>query len=87
MKSVLEKDTGTLQYDWFMNAGRTECVVIESYRDSAGLLEHVANLGETMSDLTDVCDMQLEMFGTPSDELVSATAEMGVKIYSPHQSI
>ena len=27
MQSVREKDSGTLQYDWFFNNDETECVV------------------------------------------------------------
>ena len=31
MKVAREMDTGTLQYDWFLNESRTECVVRERY--------------------------------------------------------
>jgi quinol monooxygenase YgiN len=36
--SVREKDTGTLQYDWFFNDDETECVVRERYRDSDAVI-------------------------------------------------
>ena len=70
MTSVREKDTGTLQYDWFINADESECVVQEKYRDSAAVFEHIGNLGETLGALVAVCDMHLEIYGSPSDELV-----------------
>ena len=50
MEITKERDTGTLQYDWFMNPDRTEFVLRERYRDSAAVLEHAANLGELMSE-------------------------------------
>ena len=84
--SVREKDTGTLQYDWFFSADETECVVTEKYRDSAAIFEHIGNLGDLLGALAGTADMKLECFGNPSDELVAATAPMGVKIYSPFQS-
>ena len=34
MRTVREQDSGTLQYDWFLNKAQTECVVRETYRDS-----------------------------------------------------
>lgn len=87
MRIVREKDSGTLQYDWFFNADETECVVLETYRNSDAVLEHVANLGETMGALLSVCDMDLEVFGSPSAELVAATVELAPKVYSPFQSM
>ena len=34
-----------------------------------------------------VCDMALEVYGSPSAELVKVTAGLAPKIYSPFQSI
>jgi len=34
MRSARERDSGTLQYDWFFNDSYTECVVRETYKDS-----------------------------------------------------
>jgi len=87
MESVREKDTGTLQYDWFFNADETECVVRETYRDSGAVLEHIGNLGETMGALLSVCDMDLEVYGSPTQELAEASKELAPTVYSPLQSI
>ncbi|MBP7450804.1 MAG: antibiotic biosynthesis monooxygenase [Flavobacteriales bacterium] len=48
MRSAREKDTGTLQYDFYFNTDESECIVYERYRDSAALLEHTQNLGDLM---------------------------------------
>lgn len=87
MESVRSRDSGTLQYDWFLSADETECVVRETYRDSDAVLEHVANLGETLDELLAVADVELEVFGTPSDELREATAELAPRVYAPFQSM
>lgn len=87
MRSVRERDSGTLQYDWFFNDSYTECVVRETYKNSGAVLEHIANLGVTLETILSVCDMALEVYGSPSAELVKATAGLAPKIYSPFQSI
>ena len=46
MEIVRTKDTGTLQYDIYFNDDQSECIVLERYRDSEALIEHVANLGD-----------------------------------------
>lgn len=85
--SVREKDSGTLQYDWFMNEAQTEFVVRETYRDSEAALEHVANLGDLLGELLAVSDLAVEVFGVPSDELGAALASMGAQIYAPFRSV
>lgn len=87
MESVREKDSGTLQYDWFWSADRTECVVRETYRDSEAVLEHFANLGDTVEDLLAVCDLEIELFGEPSEELLQAGSAFRPRVYSHFQSI
>jgi hypothetical protein len=71
-----------LQYDWFFNEDQTECVVRERYRDSEAVLQHIANLGETMGALLETCDLSIEVFGDPSPELVEATKALPTQVYS-----
>lgn len=87
MDSVRAKDLGTLRYDWFFNADQTECVVHETYSDSAAALEHVVNLGASLGALLAVSDAELEVFGTPSAELVEATAALAPPVFSPFQTL
>ncbi|HUX11285.1 MAG TPA: antibiotic biosynthesis monooxygenase [Terriglobia bacterium] len=87
MRAVRERDSGTLQYDWFLNEAQTECVVREAYRDSEAVLEHIANLGATLGAILTVCDWTFEVFGSPSPELVEATAGLSLKVYSPFQGM
>jgi hypothetical protein len=39
MEIVRTKDTGTRQYDIYFNDDRSECIVLERYRDSEALFE------------------------------------------------
>ena len=64
MRLVREKDDGSLQYDWFLNDEQTVCMVRETYRDSAAMLEHISNLGNTLGKILDVFDLTVEVFGT-----------------------
>lgn len=82
LQSVREKDTGTMQYDWFFSEDMTECVVRERYRDSEAVLEHITNLGDAFGALLDACDLSIEVFGDPSAELAEATAALPTRVYS-----
>jgi quinol monooxygenase YgiN len=87
IRMVREKDSGTLQYDWFLNEAQTECVVRETYRDSEAVLEHIANLGASLGAILSVCDWTFEVCGSPSPELVKATTGLSLKLYTPFLSI
>jgi quinol monooxygenase YgiN len=87
MESVREKDTGTLQYDWFFSSDGTECVVRERYRDSAAFLEHATNLGELLPGIMGVSDPDIEIYGSPSAELLEAIAGLAPRVYSPYQAV
>ena len=79
--TVKEKDTGTLQYDWFLDEANKQCIVREKYVSSEAVLEHMANLGDILGQLLATCELKVEVFGTPSEELLQATAEMDIKVY------
>lgn len=55
LESVRTKDTGTLAYECYFSSDHAECLVVERYRDSAALLEHTANLGETSAAIFKTC--------------------------------
>jgi quinol monooxygenase YgiN len=80
---VRTKDTGTLEYDHFLNADGTECFVHERYRDSAAGLAHMANIAHMVEPLSQVCTMTGEICGSPSPELRAALESAGVTIYEP----
>lgn len=80
-------EAGTLEYNLFLNAEGTECLVHERFRDSVAGLEHMANIGHMMEPLSKTCTTTGEVCGTPSPELREALEAAGVKIYQPLQSL
>ena len=87
VQTVREKDKGTLQYDWFMNKDQTHCEVREKYQNSKAVLEHMGNLGETLGELLSICDMSLEIYGSPSDALRGALEGLDIKYYHTFLSL
>ncbi|WP_322410646.1 antibiotic biosynthesis monooxygenase family protein [Microbacterium invictum] len=84
---VRTKDTGTIEYNMYLNATGTECFVHERYRDSAAGLEHMNNIAVIMNSLSQVCTVTGEVCGTPSADLREALESAGVTIYEPLESI
>jgi len=87
MEIVREKDSGTLQYDWFFSPDGTEGVLRERYRDSEAVLEHAANLGELMGRFLATSRPEIEIYGAPSDALLGALAVLQPRVFSAYQSL
>jgi hypothetical protein len=89
MEIVRTKDTGTLQYDTYLNEDRSECVVIERYRDSEAAIEHAANLRElSAAVLAIVSVVHGELLGEPSEELRAKLAKSDVPVlFTPYESM
>ncbi len=82
-----EKDQNTLQYDWFFSQDEMECVVRENYSDSNAVMSHMGNLGDLLGKILEVSDVDLEVFGNPSEELANAAAAFKPKVYSFYKSM
>ena len=67
-RSWRTKDSGTLQYDMYLNDDQSECMVIERYRDSEAAMEHAAKfLGDLFAAvLATVSVVHGELLGEPS---------------------
>jgi quinol monooxygenase YgiN len=89
MEIVKTRDSGTLQYDTYMNADESECVIIERYRDSEAAMEHAANLAElTEAVLATVTVVHGELLGDPSPELRANLADIDVpQLFTPYESM
>lgn len=86
IKKVREKDSGTLQYDWFLNEDKNVCEIRETYENSEALLAHIINLRESLRVLFEkyATDHSVTIYGEPSDELLENAKARGVdiRIYS-----
>jgi quinol monooxygenase YgiN len=87
MEIVRTKDTGTLQYDIYFNDDQSECMVLERYRDSEALIEHVAHLGDLMEAIVATASLSGEVLGEPSVDLRAKLAGSGVRLFTPYQSM
>jgi len=85
---VRTKDSGTLQYDLYLNADQSECMFIERYRDSEAAIEHAANLGHLFEAvLATVSVVHGELLGEPSAELRAKLAGSDVPVlFTPYRS-
>lgn len=84
---VRTKDSGTLQYDIYLNDDQSECMVIERYRDSEAAMEHAANLGDLFAAvLATVEVIHGELLGEPSPELRANLAASDVPVlFTPYR--
>ena len=89
MDIVRTKDSGTLQYDTYLNDDRSEVMIIERYRDSETAMEHAANLGHLFAAvLATVSVVHGELLGEPSAELRAKLAGSDVPVlFTPYRSM
>ena len=81
------KDRGTLQYDWSITDDGTECMVLEEYKDSASVVQHIGNLGDTLGALMGLADLKLTIHGDPSPELMKGAEGLDVTYYKHLQRL
>jgi quinol monooxygenase YgiN len=84
MEIVREKDTGTLRYDIYLNADRTEAIVIEQYTDARALQEHLANIGpELMAAIAGTGELSGEVLGDLPSDLAAQLEDAPVRTFAP----
>jgi quinol monooxygenase YgiN len=83
---IKEKDSGTLQFDWFISTDKKEAEIIEVYASSEAALEHKEHLEELQEIIFRKfgAPHSLTIYGDPSPELIESVkaSEMDVKIFS-----
>ena len=84
---VRTKDSGTLQYDTYLNDDQTEVMIIERYRDSHAAMVHAANVGHMFAEIhATVSVVHGELLGEPSEELKPRLAGSDVPmIFTPYR--
>jgi len=84
---VRTQDTGTLQYDIYLNDDQSECIVLERYRDSEALIEHAAHLGDLSQAIAQTGSVSGVLLGEPSAELGTMLAGGDVGLFTLYQSM
>ena len=75
MEIVRTEDTGTLLYDTYFNDDRSECIVIERFKDSQALIEHAEHIGGLSDEILAIVSVEHgELLGEPSAELRAVLA-------------
>jgi quinol monooxygenase YgiN len=89
MEIVKSRDTGTLQFDTYLNDDESECVIIERYRDSEALIEHAANVSDLSAEILSIVTVvHGEVLGEASAELRAALADSEVpQLFTPYSSM
>ena len=87
MEIARTKDSGTLQYDIYLNDDESEAIVLERYRDSDALIEHGANQGDLAAKIFATGTFVGEVLGTPSAKLKEGLADAPVQVFTPHLSL
>jgi quinol monooxygenase YgiN len=87
LEIVRTKDTGTLQYEIYLNDDQSECMVLERYRDSEALMQHAANLGLLMEAILATGSVSGELLGEPSADLRAQLAGSPVRLFTPFQAM
>ena len=83
LAGISGSEPGTLRYDWYLNADETVCVVHEMFANSAACLSHLVAVGARLGRLMILGGgMEIECFGNPSPELLTASAPLAPVIYS-----
>jgi quinol monooxygenase YgiN len=87
MEIVRTMDSGTLQYDIFLNNDQSECIVIERYQDSAAVMMHGSHIGDLVASMFATGSASSEMLGEPSGELRAMMAGGEVRVFTPFLSM
>jgi N-acetyl-anhydromuramyl-L-alanine amidase AmpD len=83
---ITAEDPGVRQFDWFFNADESACVVREIYASSEALLAHLGMVGEILGPVVELGGgIQIEIFGSPSEQLVQAFEAFHPEYYSYFQ--
>jgi hypothetical protein len=86
LTTLAASEAGTLDWQWFLSADETQCIVFESFADSTAVLTHIDNAGGRGGRLVELAGgLRLEVLGDPSDELGVALADWGAKVFTSGQ--
>jgi quinol monooxygenase YgiN len=90
MTALTEQEPGTLAYDWYWNADRTQCRLYESYVDGNAVAAHLS--GPVVQELVPVLLESskisgFEVYGDPGPEAAAMLAGLGAGLFQPWLAI
>ncbi len=87
MEIVRTRDTGTLQYEIFLNEDESEAVVFERYRDADAAIEHLSNIGHLMKPIMATASITGEVLGTPNAKMKEQLGKGVPKLFTPWMAL
>jgi quinol monooxygenase YgiN len=87
LEIVLARDSGTLQYDTYLDADESRCVVLERFRDEDALILHSENMAPLMESIMATGDVSGELLGDLSDELRARMTGGPVGLFTLYQAL
>jgi quinol monooxygenase YgiN len=87
MEIVRTKDSGTLQYEIFLNEDESEAIVFERYRDADAALEHFANISHLMKPIMATASITGEVLGTPNAKMKEQLGKGEPKLFTPWMAL
>ena len=81
MDIVRAKDSGTLQFEIYLNDDESECVIHERYRDSEAVIDHGAHVGDIMQAIFATGSVSSVLLGEPSAEVSALMAGSPIPVF------
>jgi quinol monooxygenase YgiN len=79
-----ESESGTLDYEWNLSEDGTICHIFERYQNADALVTHVESFGAFAKRFLEACHpTRFHVYGTPTDEVKAALADLGPVYFSP----
>jgi len=83
IEKVNKNEPGMDSYQLFYNAGETKGYMLERFKDSAGVMAHLAHVGPMLPELLELAPItRFEIFGDISKEVAEAVEPLGANVYS-----
>lgn len=72
-------EPGALHYEYYMNADRSTCTVLERYADNAAVMAHLGNFGAKFAErfLAAFAPERFTVYGPANDEVRTALVGFG----------
>jgi quinol monooxygenase YgiN len=87
LATAYEKEPNTEQYDWFLDADQSTCVVMQRYVNFAAFVHHIENFSETRLQLLAICDLSIEVYGDLQANEIAFLAAYQIKTFQWFQSL
>ena len=79
---VEANEPNTLSYEWFLSSDDSKCYVVQIYKDSEAVMDHLGSIGDLNGPFHQIALLTgLMIFGSPSDELRQTLEPVGAKIF------